>query len=312
MPAVPDQNCVDHQGTLTVLSARWWWWIRIPFFLAIGWFIWRGIDGHQEEIGDALGRIGPTQVLGALGLVVLGLLTTGLLWSAVLAALGHRLPLRAAFSVFFVGQLGKYVPGSVWSFGVQAQGARRYGVPIRSTVAASLVFLGINVASSVAIGAALALTGDIRTDVPAWVQVLALVASLLALTPPALALVCRVVAGIPVRLSVRAWALWLSSMALAWVLYLAALALLLPDPGVDAWFAVSAGFLVGYATGVLVILAPAGLGARETAFVVLAEPAVGLATATAIALISRLVWTAGDVVVAAGAALASRTSTGDE
>lgn len=291
-----------------MLSARWWWWVRIPFFVAIGWFIWRGIDGHQDEIGEALGRIGGLQVAGSLALVVVGLVATGFLWTWILGALGHRLPVRSAFSVFFVGQLGKYLPGSVWSFGVQAQGARRYGVPMRATVAASLVFLGINVASSVAIGAGLALAGGITTDVPTWVQVVALVGSLVALTPPALTLVCRLVAGIPVRLGLKVWAAWLVAMAVAWGLYLGALALLLPDPGTDAWFAVAAGFLVGYATGVLVILAPAGLGAREAAFVVLAEPAVGVATATAIALISRIVWTIGDVVVAAGAAWAARST----
>ena len=34
--------------------------------------------------------------------------------STLLAGFGSRPPLRGASQVFFVGQLGKYLPGSVW------------------------------------------------------------------------------------------------------------------------------------------------------------------------------------------------------
>ena len=77
-------------------------------------------------------RAGDTSVLGRLGallLVWLGLTATGLLWLRLMPSLGAPLPLVDGSAIFFVGQLGKYIPGSVWSIGAQADLARRHAVP---------------------------------------------------------------------------------------------------------------------------------------------------------------------------------------
>ena len=86
--------------------------------------------------------------LTAAGLVLLGLLTTCGAWLRLLAGYGHRLPREDGRRVFFVGQLGKYIPGSVWSMGAHADLARGFGVPVRVTVGTSLAFLGLNVATA--------------------------------------------------------------------------------------------------------------------------------------------------------------------
>jgi hypothetical protein len=59
--------------------------------------------------------------------VLAGLVATMLVWRTLLAALGSVLPLRAAARIFFLGQLGKYVPGSVWPIVAQMDLAR--GLP---------------------------------------------------------------------------------------------------------------------------------------------------------------------------------------
>jgi uncharacterized membrane protein YbhN (UPF0104 family) len=64
-------------------------------------------------------------------------------------------------------------------------------------------------------------------------------------------------------------------------------------------------FAAAYAVGVVVILAPAGLGAREGVFVLLAEPVVGIPAAAALALLARLVHTVADLLLAAGSWLAA-------
>ena len=49
-------------------------------------------------------------------------------WRVLLGDLGTRLPAAPASSIFFVGQLGKYLPGSVWTVVAQAEmGARLAG-----------------------------------------------------------------------------------------------------------------------------------------------------------------------------------------
>jgi uncharacterized membrane protein YbhN (UPF0104 family) len=57
-----------------------------------------------------------------------------------------------------------------------------------------------------------------------------------------------------------------------------------------------------------VVIAPAGLGAREAVLVALLAPVVDRAGATAASLVARLLMTAGDVVLAGAAALAWRAA----
>ena len=77
---------------------------------------------------------------------------------------------------------------------------------------------------------------------------------------------------------------------------------MLLSPG-SSWRDVAAlggAFALAYAAGVVVVLAPAGVGAREGVFVLLLSPLLGVADATAVALLARVVHTAADGVMAAG------------
>src|SRR5262249_32863213 len=65
------------------------------------------------------------------------------------------------------------------------------------------------------------------------------------------------------------------------------------------------GFAFAWSVGFLVVFAPAGVGVREVLLITLLTPAVGAGAATAVALVSRVVTTAGDLLVA-GAASARR------
>ncbi|MHB8451104.1 MAG: hypothetical protein ACYDAQ_11740, partial [Mycobacteriales bacterium] len=66
------------------------------------------------QLGGQLHRLSPGAVGGALGLTLLGTGATVLPWRAVLADLGSPLSVRPAVRVYFLGQLGKYLPGSLW------------------------------------------------------------------------------------------------------------------------------------------------------------------------------------------------------
>ena len=68
-------------------------------------------------------------------------------WRALLADLGSPLPLRAAAKVFFVGQLGKYIPGSVWPVLAQMEMGRDLGVPRPRSAAAFFLTLPIQLAT---------------------------------------------------------------------------------------------------------------------------------------------------------------------
>jgi len=50
--------------------------------------------------------------------------------------------------------------------------------------------------------------------------------------------------------------------------------------------------------GVIVVLAPAGVGAREVTLIALLSPVTGVRTATALALLTRALHTGGDLLLA--------------
>ncbi|HEY8720575.1 MAG TPA: hypothetical protein VIM26_18495, partial [Pengzhenrongella sp.] len=88
-------------------------------------------------ISDGIARLDPAAVGGALVAVLVGLFAAMLSWRAVLTGMGSRLPIVAAARVYFLGQLGKYIPGSLWPIVAQAELSKEYGVPrTRSGVAA--------------------------------------------------------------------------------------------------------------------------------------------------------------------------------
>jgi len=282
--------------------------LRATFLVAVLVFAWLGLHDRLGEVGTALRATSVLAVMLALVLVLVGLFATGLLWLRVMAALGAALPLRDGLATFFVGQLGKYIPGSVWSIGAQAQMAGRRAVPPRVTVAAGLLFLGYHVATAVILGAAVMLGGDLAPAWPSWLSVLLLLGAALGLLPVLVRRLGHRLAGRPVSIGVGDTAVGLALMAVTWTAYSAGLVLLLPEAPWRAVALVGGAFALAYAAGVLVVLAPAGVGAREGLFVLLLTPLLGIADATALALLARLVHTVADGAMAAGWWYAGRVS----
>lgn len=60
-------------------------------------------------------------------------------WRVLLAGLGSPLPFPAVTRVFLLGQLGKYLPGSVWPVVAQMELAAEQSVPRLRTVCASII-----------------------------------------------------------------------------------------------------------------------------------------------------------------------------
>lgn len=232
-----------------------------------------------------------------------------MLWRRLLLALDARVGPRHAAAVFFVGQLGKYVPGSVWSFAAQAQLGRRHGVPARSSVTASALFLVVHVFTGLLLGGLLVVVGAAGLDLPSlldqkWWWVLVVLGAL-TLAPPVVRTLGDRLAGGGVRtvFGPRALVLSLLLMTAVWTCYGGCLWLLLPPGEVSATDLPTtlAAFAIAHGAGVLFVVAPAGLGAREGVLIALLTPLAGLAAAAAAALLVRVVHALADFTIAAGA-----------
>lgn len=281
--------------------------LRGFFLLAVVAFAWLSLRGRWDDIGEALADTSPAGVVGGLLLVLVGLVTTGRLWLRLMAWLDAPLPAVDGMAIFFIGQLGKYIPGSVWSIGAQADLAGRHRIPARSTVAAGLLFLGFHVDTAVLIGAVTVLTGGLDAPWPTWLTVLALVGALVGLVPGLVRWAGRRIAGRDVALTWVRTLEVLALMTLTWVAYALALVLLVPGAPWEDLVTLGGAFAASYAVGVIIVLAPAGVGARETVFILMLTPALGVAGATALALLARVVHTAADALLALASWLVARS-----
>ena len=260
--------------------------------------------------------VGPAAAAGSFLAVLVGLLASALVWRALLADLGTRLPLRPATHVFFLGQLGKYVPGSVFAIAAQMELGRSHGAPRSRVGTASLLFLGVLVSAGLLTAAvALPLTSPGALDRYAWVLAL-LPVGLVLLAPPVLsrlvAVGLRLLRRDPLErpLTWRGTGAALGWALLMWAAYGLHLLLLVrtqdvaPGPGLVA---LSTGaYALAWTAGFLVVVAPAGAGVREAALVLALSPVLDRAPALALAVLSRVLMTLGDLVWGAvGAAAGS-------
>ncbi|MBO9627360.1 MAG: flippase-like domain-containing protein [Microbacterium sp.] len=284
--------------------------LRIAFVAAvIGFAIWSFRD-DWDAIGAAIVATPWWASAGAVLLMAAGVLLSVPMWTRLLRSARAPVPTRTASEVLLIGQLGKYLPGSVWTVAAQARLLRPYGLRIRASVAVGLLYIGVYLAISLLLGSIVLLAGGNPWGIPWWVVALVAAVCLLALTPWFLGLAARLVMGRAARfdLSWRGSAAILGTMILSWACWVTA-PLLLATRGGLTWAetaAVTAAALIGYAAGVVVIVAPAGFGVREAVFIAFLSPVVGLPDAVALAVTSRLAGVIADFALAGAAWWSSR------
>jgi uncharacterized membrane protein YbhN (UPF0104 family) len=273
-----------------------------------------------REVSDTLADIGALAIGAALVLALLGLAASSLTWRCSLRELGGALSVAAALKVYLVGQLGKYIPGSVWALVIQMELARGAAVRRTQSFGAGVVSVGVNIVT----GSALALIalplagGDSRLRYLG--AALGIVLCAVAIAPPVLGRVADLglrVARQPPLSRRPSWSGILKAGAfsvVSWLAYGLALSFLAIGAGAEpaktialALPAVALAMTIGF----LVAVAPSGIGVREAVLVAALAPVLDPSTALGVALALRLVFTLADLIGAA-VAMPIRLSGGDQ
>jgi glycosyltransferase 2 family protein len=235
----------------------------------------------------------------ALPLGAAGVALVGAGWQRVLRALGAPVGVGRAVAWYFVGEIGKYLPGSVWSVLGRSELARRGGVAravAYHSVGLSLVLSYLAAAMLggwLVVGAAapLLLVGAVAALHPAVAHAGLRLArrltgrSIDVVVPPLATSLKLVAVYVPAWLAIGT-ATWTIARAL--------------DPGapvVPVVTATAAGWLVGFLSP-----APGGVAVREAAFVATVTglaPGVGAATAVLARVVFLVVDGGGAVLLAA-------------
>jgi uncharacterized membrane protein YbhN (UPF0104 family) len=288
--------------------------VRYGFVVAVvALGVW-AIVSDWHEIGPDLARIGLPMALAALVVDLLGCCASMWTWRVLLAGLGSPLSFRAASRVLFVGQLGKYLPGSVWPVIAQMEMGTSYNVPRTRSAAASVVNMGVSVLGAfLAAAVFLPLSGGSSK----YLWFIAVTPVFLACLHPkvlnyllnrAFKLARRPPLEQPLTGKVIAASVGWSFVS--WLLYGLGLWMLATRVGfpLATGYPLAVGaYALGWALGFLFIPAPAGGGIRELVLIPLLSRPHGMtpAAAYAVTIVWRAVTIAGDLVVA-GLAMLSR------
>lgn len=263
------------------------------------------------------------QVASALALLIPGVLLGMMMWRVILVGIldsdrAAGAQGNALNKIYLVGQLGKYVPGSVWAFVLQMELGRKQGLGRAQVFVASLISTGITVGASLVVGAlALPALGD-KEPALRWLYIL-LPVVILAMHPRVVTLLVNLVLKIfrraPLPTPIRA-----KIMIQSFILGVGMYAFF----GIHLWllsshesglefstlFFLTGALALGMTTGVVAFLLPAGIGAREAIVGLALASFMTVGAATAIALLSRLLFTVADLLCVGVAFLVKKKHAG--
>lgn len=231
------------------------------------------------------------------------------LWALMVSGLGGpRLSLAQAFRIFFIANLGRYLPGKVWQLAglTYLAGKRGVSVPVASSAAVLGQIFSLGAAACVAAcGLAVAPLTDLpRGLLPGAVALMGLLVVLTTVPPvlrSMLILAFKLGRSAEAPPDVGPWfgLRWLGLYLPGWIGYGLAFGLLwasFPALAGVSWAVAVGGFAGAYFLGYAALFAPAGVGVREGALSVWLAPWLGGASAAILAVTARLWMTLGELV----------------
>ena len=282
--------------------------VRVGFVLVAVGLGGYAVAGEWSQVRSGFADLGPAVVAGAFGVVLLCLLASMLVWRSLLTAAGSRVPFAPAARIFFVGQVGKYLPGAVWPVLAQMELGQAQRVPRRRSATVAVITILVSLGAGLVVAAVCTLAGlsGSATAGYGWVF-LAVPVLVVGLHPrvlnPLLDRMLRLARRPPqeVPLTGRAilaatlWSVgyWVLNGLSVWML-----AVRLGAPDGRTFLLATGGFAFAWCAGFLVVLAPAGAGVREVVLVAALSPVLDVGKATAVALVSRLLTTIADLLAA--------------
>ena len=271
--------------------------LQLALLLFLGGYLYVHWDDYEHAFAQSSPDWGLLTLSSLLMLVAYAVLIQT--WRQVVVAWGESLAFPTAMRIWFVSNLGKYVPGKIWAIAAMGTLAQEQGISPAAAMGSSVVVQLVNLVTGFGV---FFIAGAHVIDVPAGAMAGVIALGVVLFGAPWLvpvgvrwlnALTGRQVAlpHLPPR------ALWWAAAgtALAWVLYGVAFQLFAAGmmdghaPGtLGDWTAI---FIGPYLLGFIAVFAPGGAGVREL-FMAEALQRTGLAVGAVAALlvVSSRVW----------------------
>ena len=296
--------------------------VKLVIVVVVVWFIRSTIVTGWAELEKSPPHVDLRWLAAAGGLYLLGTLFSGIFWHRVLRALGQNVGFWTALRAFYIGHLGKYVPGKALVVILRAGLIRGPGVD-GSLAVVSIFFETLTMMSVGALLAAAIMVIWFREQpVLLWASLVVLAVAGLPTFPPMFRRLVRLIGlgrlkpgmlekldGLGYGIVLLGWALNVIGWAILGLSYWAVLWALGGESGnpLAQLHLYTAGVSLAVVAG-FVSFVPGGAVVREAVLTQLMAPRVGDAVALAGAVLLRLAWLAAELI-AAGVLSISRMRT---
>ena len=287
--------------------------------IAIVWYAIAALRGQWAEAGERLSSIKPqwSWILIATAIVVATYILLIETWRRIVLAAGQSLAFADAARIWFVSNLGKYVPGKVWSIAAMTMMAREQSVSAAAAAGSSVLIQLVTIAAGIGV---VFVTGAQAVDHPSLaIAIAAVILVSLATLPAALPRIGKLAASLTgkeitlPRISAKTVWMCVASSVLSWIAYGVAFEFFVRGilgSSAGATTSYIAVYAASYIIGFLALFAPGGAVVRESAIVtgMLRFGLSGQADALAIAVASRI-WLTVTELLPGLAYMASRKRT---
>ncbi len=293
------------------MGRRWWRWVQAALGLAIVGYAVRFVAQNWATIRAAPleWRIRILPIVASVGLILATYAVLIEAWRRVVNGWGAKLAWWPAARVWVLSSMGKYLPGKVWTIAGLGVLGKEQGVPPLTATASAIVLQLVSIATG-ALTVAVTGTGALEAENPGirlglWGLVGAAGVSLALVLRPKLLNWLLGKLGVDATIGQpdpTALAVGVVANGLAWTLYGVALYWLAAGVFAESRLTLVqaiGAFTASYLAGFLALLAPGGLGVRETVFFLVTSSALGPAQALALAAVSRVAMTAADLLATA-------------
>jgi hypothetical protein len=305
--ASDEPNAQRSRRAMLINIARW-----VLLTLVIAAAVWQ-LAVNWTAVVHTVGALKWQRTTLSFLFVLAGVACGTMSWQVLVDGLGIPIGIGRGAQVYLVGQLGKYLPGSVWAYVLQIELGRKAGLARARVFAATVFSVVVAVVAALLCGALAVPQLVAENSSLSWLPWLYIVLpfALIMLYPPILTAIVRFGFKLlrrprpdhPVTFMVVLQSLlWGLGSYVAYGIHL----WLLSDThqGIT-WgpLGLCVGTMaLGMLAGIVGFLLPAGVGAREFVIIAALTPLVGLGEATAYAAVSRLMFIVADLFSAGSAA----------
>jgi len=240
--------------------------------------------------------------LTSLLMYMLSVVSGFLVFGTFAKALNVRLPLARLLHIFLVSQIGKYLPGNIGQYLGRFYLSGKHGIPHKTTASIIVMEIISIVVSALAVITYSSMAIDF-TALPAWIRSDE-ASTIYGYRMPIMAAFLTIIVGASLafgelRGKLAAFCVSVFPGVLCLVFFALSLSYLLKALGTHADFSslvvwTSISWLLGFITPG----SPAGVGIREYLLIQFLSPAYGAGSATAAALLFRIISCAGDCLLA--------------